>query len=70
MASMPEELPSYFNPHALAAGARERGCFSCEFFRGQWSGGHVVCERFEKDRVIGDARIGCAYWMRAVGSDD
>jgi hypothetical protein len=42
---------------------------TCEFHRGQWSGGHVVCERFERDRVIGDARIGCAYWMRAIGSD-
>jgi hypothetical protein len=33
-------------------------------------GWHVVCERFERDRVIGDARIGCAYWMRATGADD
>ncbi|MGB8329309.1 MAG: hypothetical protein WCE62_04215 [Polyangiales bacterium] len=60
----------YFSPHALAIGARASGCLTCEYFRGQWSGGHVVCERFERDRVIGDARIGCAYWERAVGADD
>jgi hypothetical protein len=29
---------------------------------------NVVCERFE--RVIGDARLGCAYWLRAIGADD
>ena len=66
---MAERL-NYFNPHALAVGARERGCLTCDFFRGQCSGGHIVCERFEKDRVIGDAGIGCAYWMRAIGADD
>jgi hypothetical protein len=38
--------------------------------RGQWSGGHLVCARFERGHMIGDARLGCAYWMRAVGSDD
>jgi hypothetical protein len=62
--------PSYFNPHALQVGARQRGCLSCDYFCGQWSGGHVVCERFDKDRVIGNALIGCAYWMRAIGADD
>lgn len=60
----------YFSPHALAIGARARGCLTCEFFRGEFFGGHVVCERFEKPRVIGDARIGCAYWMREPASDD
>ena len=66
---MAERL-NYFNPHALAVGARAQGCLTCEYFRGQWPGGHVVCERFEKDRVIWDARIGCAYWTRAIGADD
>jgi len=63
-------MATYFSPHVLAEGARERGCLTCEFFRGQRSSDHVVCERFEQARVIGDARLGCAYWMRATGSDD
>jgi hypothetical protein len=62
--------PAHFSPHALNVGARALGCLCCEYFRGEWSGGHVVCERFERPRVVGDARIGCAYWMRAIGSDD
>jgi len=37
--------------------------------RGQWSGGHLVCARFERGHMIGDARLECGYWMRAVGSD-
>lgn len=34
----------YFSPYSLPTGARERGCLTCDFFRVQWSGGHVVCE--------------------------
>jgi len=49
---------------------RASGCLTCEYFRGQWSGGHVVCERFERDNVIGAAHLGCAYWMRAIGIYD
>ena len=64
------ERLNHFSPHALAVGPRERCCLTCELFQGQGSGGHVVCERFEKDRVTGDARIGCAYWTRAIGADD
>jgi len=64
------QLLSYFSPHTLAVGARAAGCLTCDYFRGQWSGGHVICERFERERVIGNARVGCAYWMRAIGSDD
>lgn len=63
-------MQPYFSPHVLAVGARASGCLTCEFFQGRWSGGHVVCERFERESVVGDARMGCAYWMRAVGSDD
>lgn len=58
------------NPRALAIGARKRGCLTCEYFQGEFCGGHVVCERFERDRVIGDAMIGCAYWQRELGADD
>jgi hypothetical protein len=42
---------------------------TCDYFRSQWSGGHVVCEPFERDSVIGAAHLGCAHWMRAIGSD-
>ena len=61
---------SYFSPHTLLVGARERGCFTCEHFQGEFSADHVVCQQMEKPRVIGDARMGCAFWMRAIGSDD
>jgi hypothetical protein len=57
---MPADASPYFSPHSLAAGAREHGCRTCDYFCCQWSGAHVVCERFERERVIGDARIGCA----------
>lgn len=66
---MPPSLP-YFSPHALRVGARERGCFTCEHFEGEFSADHVVCREHERPRVIGDARMGCAFWMRAIGSDD
>ena len=66
---MAERL-NYFTPHALAIGARERGCLTCEHFRGEFLADHVVCEQQDKPRVIGDARIGCAFWLRAIGADD
>lgn len=62
--------PVYFSPHSLVVGARERGGLTCEYFRGQFKAQLVVCERFERDRVIGDARMGCAYWQREPGADD
>jgi hypothetical protein len=61
---------SYFSPHALLVGARERGCFTCDHFRGEFWGANVVCEQQGRPRVIGDAQLGCAFWMRAIGSDD
>jgi len=61
---------SFFSPHALAVGARARGCLTCDYFKGELFGGHVVCERFERDSVIGAAHLGCAYWMRAIGADE
>lgn len=61
---------SFFSPHALAVGARARGCLTCEHFKGDFCGGHVFCAQQDQPRVIGDATIGCAFWMRAVGSDD
>ena len=68
--SMPEVSAPYFSPHLHVRGARCRGCLTCDHFRGEFWGDHVVCERMARPSVIGDARIGCAYWMRAVGSDD
>ena len=61
---------SFFSPHALAVGARARGCLTCDYFKGDFYGGHVVCEQQEKPRVIGAPHLGCAFWLRAVGSDD
>ena len=61
---------SYFSPHSLAVGARARGCLTCEHFQGELFGSHVVCRQRDKPSVIGDARIGCAWWVRAIGADD
>lgn len=60
---------AYFSPHVLAVDARASGCLTCDYFRGQRSGDHVVCERAAQPSVMGDARIGCAYWLRAIGAD-
>lgn len=57
----------HFAPHSLAVSASASGCLTCEYFQGPWSGGHVVCELLERETVIGDARMDCAYWMRAGG---
>jgi hypothetical protein len=46
------------------------GCFTCEHFRGEFFADHLVCEQQVKPRVIGDAGVGCAFWLRATGSDD
>jgi hypothetical protein len=63
---------AYFSPHAALRGdeARARGCLTCRYNEGARSASHVVCERFEKPRVVGDAKIGCAYWEREPGADD
>lgn len=60
----------YFSPHVLATGARARGCFTCAHFDGEFFCGHVVCRSRVKQQVIGRPELGCAYWMRAIGSDD
>jgi len=61
---------SYFSPHALAVGARARGCLTCEHFKGEFYAQHLVCEQRDKPQVIGRPDLGCAYWMRAMGADD
>jgi hypothetical protein len=66
---MAAPVSSYFSPHALAVGARERGCLTCDHFQGEFYADHVVCEQQAKPRVIGPPDLGCAFWMRAIGSD-
>lgn len=61
---------NYFTPHALAIGARARGCFACDHFKGEINADHLVCNQREKQQVIGRPNLGCAFWMRAVGADD
>lgn len=63
-------LADTFSPFAHVTGARERGCYTCTFDRGQLSGSHVVCERLEGPSVIGVAHLGCAHWQREPGWDD
>ena len=62
--------PVYFTPHALATGARSRGCLTCAHLRGNFYGAHLVCEQRAKPQVIGRPDLGCAYWMREPGADD
>lgn len=63
-------MTGYFSPHRIDSPAREVGCLSCRYNRGQRHCGHVVCERFEKVRVIGNPRYGCCEWEREPGADD
>lgn len=61
---------SYFTPHALAIGARERGCLTCEFFQGEFCGGHVVSKRFERVHVGRQcAETGCIRWALLTGEE-
>jgi hypothetical protein len=60
----------YFQPMPQYEGARARGCFTCTHFQGRYSSGHVVCEHRGGTHVIGQPKIGCAYWEREPGSDD
>jgi len=62
--------PTYFTPHAAPTEGRARGCYACTHFHGLLHGGHVVCEHRGGVRVIGVAKMGCAYWQREPGADD
>ena len=68
--SMAVTVPSYFSPHALAVGARSRGCLTCENFHGEFYAKHLVCNQRDKPQVIGRPDLGCAFWVRATGADD
>jgi hypothetical protein len=61
---------SFFTPWPIRTGARAKGCFTCEHFHGDLSGGHVVCRRGARTTLIGIPVEGCAYWSRATGADD
>jgi len=61
---------AYFTPHALATGARARGCFTCAHWHGDTFCGHMVCRSRAALQVIGRPELGCAYWQREPGSDD
>lgn len=64
------EFSSSFFPHAVATGARARGCFTCTHFHGNLFCTHVLCERNGGRSVVGVPIQGCAYWEREPGSDD
>ena len=53
-----------------AVGARALGCLTCEHFKGDFYGAHIVCEQQDRPRAIGAATIGCAFWLCTVGADD
>lgn len=60
-----------FSPHLDYSGARARGCFTCEFFEGRFYADRVVCDRNKPFRYIpGEPSQGCAFWLRAISSDD
>ena len=64
------QIATYFQPYQLQTGARQRGCFTCENFHGQFFSAHVVFEHRGATWVIGQPQNGCAYWQREPGSDD
>jgi len=43
----------FFTPWPIRTGARAKGCFTCEHFHGDLSGGHVVCRRDGRTTLIG-----------------
>jgi hypothetical protein len=62
-----------FSPWVDHKGARSRGCNTCDHWWGEFTKGshHIVCEKdYPWHHVPGDAKNGCAFWMRAIGSDD
>lgn len=63
-------LIASFQPYRGYTGARARGCFTCQHFRGQYFCDHLVCEHRGGTHVIGRPLMGCAYWEREPGADD
>jgi hypothetical protein len=60
----------YFTPFRVESPTRTRGCWTCCNFNGRFFCGHVLCERDSGRHVVGVPIAGCAFWMRAIGSDD
>ncbi|CDY79509.1 hypothetical protein BGLT_02290 [Caballeronia glathei] len=49
----------------------EHACWKCEHWGGNLEGtSHARCERGGSVQVIARAEFGCAFWVRATGSDD
>jgi hypothetical protein len=64
-------IPDTFTPFKVTTPAKARGWFTCTFWRGNFSSGHVLCERVVRwPRVIGSPQMGCCHWEREPGSDD
>jgi hypothetical protein len=54
-------IPDTFTPFQITTPARSRGCWTCTHFRGNFYGGHVVCQRTKAVHVIGVPAMGCAF---------
>ncbi|MEI7445250.1 MAG: hypothetical protein WCK28_10210 [Burkholderiales bacterium] len=67
----PAALPAMIYAPAPPAGARA-GCRSCEHFHGEWlaRGAHAVCRMGARPLVQAQPGRGCAFHLRAPGSDD
>jgi hypothetical protein len=61
---------AYFRPYQDATPPRARGCLTCHNFQGEFYDGHLLRQRDGERQVIGVPMMGCAFWMRATGSDD
>ena len=64
-------LPAMIYPPAPATGPRD-GCRSCEHFHGEWlaRGAHAICRFGARPVVQAQPARGCAFHVRAPGSDD
>ena len=60
-----------FNPYRGYDGARARGCYTCEHWKGAFYSAHLLCERDLPFRYVPSIPLqGCVFWMRATGADD
>lgn len=45
-------------------------CYTCEHFDSEIQGDIILCRNPILNPVHAQAERGCAFWMRAIGSDD
>jgi len=59
-------------PHRTAPNRRpgREVAWTCQHFHGQFCASHLLCQRDNGRRVIGEPAMGCAFWMRDSGADD